>query len=43
MDTGAKVAELRKAKGLTQQELAGKLFVSRELVCKWENGERRPD
>ena len=43
MDTGAKVAELRKAKGLTQQDLAGKLFVSRELVCKWENGERRPD
>lgn len=43
MDIGSKITEFRKAKGLTQQELAGKLFVSRELVCKWESGERRPD
>ncbi|MBO4325868.1 MAG: helix-turn-helix domain-containing protein [Clostridia bacterium] len=43
METGSRIAELRKERGLTQQELAQKLFVSRELVCKWESGERKPD
>ena len=43
MGPGSRIAELRKENGLTQQELADKLFVSRELVCKWETGERRPD
>ncbi len=28
---------------MTQQQLAGRLFVSRELVSKWECGERLPD
>ena len=43
MDIGCRIAELRKENGLTQQELADKLFVSRSLVCKWESGKRQPD
>ena len=43
MDIGSKIAELRKAKGISQQSLADYLFVSRDLVSKWENGSRRPD
>ena len=37
------IAELRIRKGLTQQELADLLFVSRSLVAMWETGERIPD
>ncbi len=42
MRTGQTIIELRKRAGLTQEQLAEKLFVSRELVSKWENGSRRP-
>ena len=34
--------ELRKQKGLTQQELAAKLYVSRTAVSKWESGRGYP-
>ncbi len=40
---GAFVAELRKEKGFTQQELAEKLFVSNKAVSKWERGLSLPD
>ena len=43
METGERIAAARTAAGLTQQELADKLFVSRHLVSKWEQGLRRPD
>ena len=43
MDIGGRIAELRKEIGLTQQELADRLYVSRQLVSKWESGDRRPD
>ena len=43
MDIGGRITELRREKGLTQQELADRLYVSRQLVSKWESGERRPD
>ncbi len=43
MQTGQKIAELRKNARLSQDELAEKLFVSRELVSKWETGKRNPD
>ncbi|MBQ6164941.1 MAG: helix-turn-helix domain-containing protein [Clostridia bacterium] len=43
MKTGQKIQELRIRAGLTQEQLAEKLFVSRELVSKWELGQRRPN
>lgn len=40
---GAFVAALRKEKGLTQKELAQKLFLSDKAVSKWETGASIPD
>lgn len=37
-----KLQKLRKDANMTQYELADKIFVSRDLVSKWETGERRP-
>lgn len=36
--TGAYLAALRKARGMTQQEAADQLGVSNKTVSKWENG-----
>lgn len=33
-----KLKELRKAKGLSQEELAGELSVVRQTISKWEKG-----
>ncbi len=41
--TGNVIAEARKAKGLTQQELAEKLNVTNKAVSKWERGINYPD
>ena len=38
-----KLQVLRKNKGLTQEELAEKLNVSRAAVAKWESGQSYPD
>ena len=35
--------KFRTAKGLSQQELAEKIFVTRSTVARWENGNRLPD
>ena len=42
-DTGEILRALRLGRGMTQEQLAERLFVSRELVSKWELGQRRPD
>lgn len=38
-----KLQLLRKNKGLTQEEMAEKLDVSRQAVAKWESGQVYPD
>lgn len=40
---GARIAQKRKAKGLTQEALAEKLNVSSQAVSKWENDVSSPD
>lgn len=40
---GKFIAELRKEKNLTQQELADKLGVTDRAIGNWENGRRLPD
>lgn len=40
---GKKIAFYRKAKGMTQEELAKKLDVSAQAVSKWENDMTCPD
>ena len=43
MTFGEAIKIKREQLGMTQQELAKKLFVSRQTVCRWENGSRCPD
>ena len=42
MQTGRIITKLRTQAGLSQATLADALFVSRELVSKWETGLSRP-
>ncbi len=42
MEFNEKLQELRKQKGLTQEELAGMLYVSRTAISKWESGRGYP-
>ena len=41
--SGKFIAEARKEKNMTQQELADKLCVTDRAVSHWENGRRLPD
>lgn len=43
MEFNQKLQELRKQKGLTQEELARKLYVSRAAISKWESGRGYPN
>ena len=40
---GNRIKELRIMRGLTAQQLADRMFVSRSTVSRWENGNRLPD
>ncbi len=43
MTLGEKLLYLRKTKGLSQEQLASKVTVSRQAISKWELGESIPD
>lgn len=43
MDTKDVLYELRTKRGLSQDELAEKVFVTRQAVSRWENGETVPN
>ncbi len=43
MQLGKKIKQLRKLSGMTQEQLAEKLNVSRQALSKWENGTSMPD
>lgn len=42
MEIGKKLAECRRAAGLTQREAAGMIHVSRQCLGNWETGRREP-
>jgi transcriptional regulator with XRE-family HTH domain len=43
MEFNKKLQELRKQKGITQEELAAQLYVSRTAISKWESGRGYPN
>lgn len=43
MNFNKKLQELRKQEGLTQEDLAQKLYVSRAAISKWESGRGYPN
>jgi len=42
MAVGKAIQDARKAAGLTQEQLAAKVYVTRQAVSRWENGESEP-
>ena len=43
MNFGENLKKIRKSKGLSQEELADRVKVSRQSVSKWETGEAYPE
>ena len=43
MTFGQKLQQLRKARGMSQEELAGQLSVTRQTISKWELDQSTPD
>ena len=43
MTIADRIQSLRKAKGMSQEELADKVGVSRQAVSKWESEQATPD
>lgn len=43
MDIGKRIREYRKIYNFSQEQLADKIFVSRQTVSNWENDKTYPD
>lgn len=43
MELERRLAELRKKKNISQEEIAEKLYVSRQTISNWERGKTYPD
>ena len=43
MDISNKIKSRRKELGLTQQQVAERVFVTRQTISKWELGKSQPD
>ena len=43
METFAVLKELRESSGMTQEQLAERVLVTRQAVSRWENGETQPN
>lgn len=43
MKTRDIIKKLREKNGLTQEQMAERLMISRQAVSRWENGETQPD
>ncbi|MGX7014317.1 helix-turn-helix domain-containing protein [Vagococcus silagei] len=43
MEIGKKLKEKRQQLGLTQEDAAAKLLISRQTLSSWENGKTMPD
>ena len=43
MNVPERIQELRKSKGISQEELANELGISRQAVSKWESGQSSPE
>ena len=43
MNIAEKIIRLRKSSGWSQEDLAEKLYVSRQAISRWENGTALPD
>lgn len=43
MNVQEKLIQLRKSKGMSQEDLAEKIMVSRQAISRWENGTALPD
>lgn len=42
MSVSGTIVRLRKERGLTQDQLAAKVYVTRQAVSRWETGESEP-
>ena len=43
MELGNRIKELRKAQNINQDDLAERLYVSRQTISNWENDKSYPD
>jgi transcriptional regulator with XRE-family HTH domain len=43
MDIGKKIKHLRLINNMTQEDIASQLFISRQVISKWELGKSLPD